>query len=71
MLVDQWVRSFHRPSRIATATRGSQRRQASSGGVMGLPPPPDRGDKRDDPRAGPLGAQIPSRPGGSEGGSSS
>lgn len=65
---DQQARSFHRPSRTATATGGSQRRQASSGGVMGPPPPPD---KQGDPGAGPSIAQSPLRPGGSEGGSSS
>lgn len=68
---DQWARSFHRPSQTVTTIGGRDMRQVSSGGVMGPPPPPERGDKRDDPGAGPSRAQTPSRPAGSEGGSSS
>lgn len=64
---DQWARSFQRPSWTTTTTGGREKRQVSSGGVMGLPPPLDRGGRRDDPKAGPSRALTPSRLAGSEG----
>lgn len=41
-------------------------RHASSGGVMGPPPLPDRGGRRDDLGVGPSRAQPLLRPAGSE-----
>lgn len=65
------ARSFRRASQMTTIGGGRDKRQASNGGVMCPPAPPEGGDKGGDPRAGTLRAQIPLRSIGSEGESSS